>query len=171
MESRVERARKNNIEKVSGFFIIVGISIITAIVSTKIIPIYSIRLSELLGKFSLVEFSIIIVSIIAIIEGMYLYSKPQLIESKNIFFLWPYILILPIILIFYLSVADGIELSKIDALVIYLFIFWLGVYYELKKFIMSTNKILRSKIKEDKERLAIIITIIATIISAVAIFT
>lgn len=171
MDNRVERERKKTIEKVSEFFIVVGISIITAIISIKILPNYEEDFSKILIKFSGIEFWVIIASIILIVESIYVYSKPKRLEGKIIpWFLWPYILILPVILQFYMTAVDGTKLTNMNLLVFFLFLLWLGIFYELIKFIKSANIIMKEKIKEDKERLAIIITIIATIISALAIF-
>ncbi|TQR26861.1 hypothetical protein C7Y47_24045 [Lysinibacillus sphaericus] len=169
MEKRSEKFKKINPKSIGKYYFLIGISIAFSIISSKWAITHNAVLSNVFEIYSPFEMILLIVGLILFIEGIYYYSKPK--NMSFIIFL-PYINIFAFIWYFYSFNNNNRLLAELDSftLITFLFLIWISVFYELFKLCNAIKKIIKNSSNDSKDRLSIVITVIATIISAIALF-
>lgn len=169
MATRIERIEKNNIMRFGKFYMLIGLSIILGIVSSKIILQSEKEVSRIFSTISIWEMVLIIIGLILLFEGIYFFSLPET-AKLNILIFWPYIIFLSSIWLLYINVdINGglIEISNIF-LNILLITVWFAVLFEVFKLVIALKDILNKRVIESEDRLSIILTMVGTIIAALA---
>ncbi|GED63918.1 hypothetical protein [Lysinibacillus fusiformis] len=173
MKRRAIIFKNIRIQKMAEFLTLLGLSIVFALVSAKLCIENNIIISEIFNYFSAGEMTIFIGALVMLIEGIYIFSKPEIVSFSSLkivrFFL-PYAIIFTIILEFHKFINSGGQLNELNnyTLVLLFTIFWIPTLYEFTKLIRAFKNILKNNVQESKDRLSIIITIVGTIISAIA---
>lgn len=161
------------IQNMAEFIILLGLSIVFALVSTKLCIENNRIFADVFNYFSASEMVILIIALVLFIEGIYIFSKPEIISFsvfKIVRFFLPYAIIFTIILEVHKFINSGGQLNELNNyILVFLFtIFWIPTLYEFTKLIRALKNILKNNVEESKDRLSIIITIVGTIISAIA---
>ncbi len=171
MENRSDKQKIMDVRKFGEYYILIGLSVVLSIASSKWVILYQKSLAKIFESYSIMEMFFFIIGLIVLIQGIYIYSKPEITyKSKRVLIFIPYIIIYYMIWQFYIHMKIQEELKENIILLAFLFLFWLAVLYEMFKFIIAIKNILKNSVKDSKDRLSIVITIIATIISAIALF-
>lgn len=169
---KFKKIRVNNfIEKV----VLIGLSMIFTILFHQWIVDDNNSMLKNIGVFNDVEMLIIVFGLIFVIEGIYFYSKPEIGElkfHKFIFVFVPYIVIFSFILHMHESTVDHKKIKDLNPYYLYSYLFFVVVslIFEFAKFFKAIKNIFVEKVKESKDRLTIILTIVGTVISALALF-
>ncbi|UPW84959.1 hypothetical protein [Lysinibacillus sp. Ag94] len=132
-------------------------------------------ITDIFIYFSAGEMTIFIGALVMLIEGIYIFSKPKIISFssfKIVRLFFPYAIIFTIILEVHKFINSGGQLNELNNyILVFLFtIFWIPILYELTKLIRAFKNILKNNVQESKDRRAIIIAIVGTIISIIALF-
>lgn len=171
MENRSDKQKKMSARKFGEYYILIGLSIVLSIASSNWVILYQMSLAKVFESYSIMEMLIFLIGCIVLIQGIYIYSKPEItFKSKRVLIFIPYIIIYYMIWQFYIHMKIYGEMKETIILLTFLFFLWIAVLYEMFKFIKAIKNILKNSVKDSKDRLSIVITIIATIISAIALF-
>ncbi|MFJ7888416.1 hypothetical protein ACIQYL_10030 [Lysinibacillus xylanilyticus] len=173
MEKRSEKFKEPYAKKFGRYYFLIGISIVFSIISSKWVITHNDVLSNIFEIYTPIEMILLILGLIFFIEGIYFYSKPKIISrTKNLIIFFPYLITYAFIWWFYdFSNNNGLleELGSFN-LITYLFLIWISIFYEIIKLCKAIKNIIKNSSNDSKDRLSIVITIIATIISAIALF-
>lgn len=175
MQKRVTIFKLKRIQKIAELLILIGLSIVLALFSSKLCIANNRVITDIFNYFSAGEMTIFIGALVMLIEGIYIFSKPKIISFssfKIVRLFFPYAIIFTIILEFHKFINRGGQLKEINSyFLVFLFtIIWIRILYEFTKLIKAFKNILKNNVQESKDRLSIIITIVGTIISAIALF-
>lgn len=175
MKKRVTIFKLRRIKNIAEhYLILLGLSIVLALFSSKLCIENNKVITDIFNYFSAGEMIIFIGALVMLIEGIYIFSKPESISFslfKIVRFFFPYAIILTIILEFHKFSNSGGQLNELNSYILVLLftIFWSPILYDFTKLIKAFKNILNN-VQESKDRLSIIITIIGTIISIIALF-
>lgn len=175
MKRRVMTFRNIRIQKLAEILILLGLSIIFALILTKLCIENKRLFSDFFNYLSAGEMTIFILALVILIQGIYIFSKPEIINYsglKSLRFFIPYIIILTGIWYYHDFNNKGGEFKEIyNYYYVCLFtVFWLSILCEFTKLIKAFKRILINNVTDSKDRLSIVITLIATLISAIALF-
>ncbi|WP_375106145.1 hypothetical protein AB9L15_05165 [Lysinibacillus fusiformis] len=175
MKKRVMTFKNIRIQKLAEFYILLGLSVVFALILTKLCIENNRLFSDIFNYLSAGEMTILIFALILLIQGLYIFSNPEIItysELNKLRFFINYIIILSGIWYLHDFSNKGGEFKEIyNYYYVCLFtIFWLPVFYEFTKLIKAIKRILINNVTDSKDRLSIVITLIATLISAIALF-
>jgi len=175
MQRRVMIFKNIRIQNMAEFIILLGLSIVFSIVSTKLCIENNRIFADIFNYFSAGEMVILIIALVLFIEGIYIFSKPEIISFsvfKIVFFFLPYAIIYSAIWSFHDFNSRGRQLEEVNSyyLMFTFTIIWILILYEFSKLIKAFKNILKNNVPESKDRLSIIITIVGTIISIIALF-
>ncbi|WP_446935797.1 hypothetical protein [Lysinibacillus fusiformis] len=173
MKKRAMIFKNLRIQKMAEFLILLGLSIVFALVSAKLWIENNGIISGVFNYFSASEMVIFIIALVFFIEGIYIFSKPEIISFsvfKIVFIFLPYAIIYTAIWSFHDFNSNGGQLKEANSynLMVTFTIIWILILFEFTKLIRALKNILKNNVQESKDRLSIIITIIGTIISAIA---
>ncbi|MEY9975751.1 hypothetical protein [Lysinibacillus sp. RC79] len=173
MEKRSEKFKESYAKKFGRYYFLIGISIAFSIISSKWVITHNDVLSNIFEIYTPIEMILLILGLILFIEGIYFYSKPEIIyKTKNLIIFFPYIITYAFIWWFYDFSNNNRLLEELSSfyLITYLFLIWISIFYEIIKLCKAIKNIIKNSSNDSKDRLSIVITIIATIISAIALF-
>ncbi|MGE7131284.1 hypothetical protein [Lysinibacillus xylanilyticus] len=175
MKSRVMKFKNIRIQKLAEFYILLGLAIVFSLILTKLCIENNRLFSDIFNYLSAGEMTVFILALVILIQGLYIFSNPEIIthsELKRLRFFINYIIILAGIWYFHDFNNKGGEFKEIyNYYYVCLFtIFWLSILYEFTKLIKAIKSILINNVTDSKDRLSIVITLIATLISAIALF-
>jgi hypothetical protein len=193
------KIKQGNIKKTAGgFCFLFGFSIIASLIATYFIEKNITTFFSSLGKLDQATFYFLAVAFFMIIEGIGFYKdafvnnnktfiesrvsikikmKYSLIKFKDEYLyvaknLFPYILLFTTGMI-YLYLPSKIEFllkQKHSIFVCFHAIIIFFLFYEVNKGITSVIEILKQSVTDSKDRLSIVLTIVATIVSVIALF-
>ncbi|MFJ7842056.1 hypothetical protein ACIQXG_21750 [Lysinibacillus sphaericus] len=173
METRSEKFKEFSAKKIGKYFFLIGMSIAFSIISSKWVITHNTVLSKIFEIYTPIEMILLILGLIFFIEGIYFYSKPEIsYKTKNLIVFLPYVIIYAFIWCFYIFNKNNRLLEELNGfyLITYLFLIWISIFYEIIKLCNAIKNIIKNSSNDSKDRLSIVITLIATIISAIALF-
>ncbi|OXS70224.1 hypothetical protein B1B04_18855 [Lysinibacillus sp. KCTC 33748] len=175
MKRRVMKFKNIRIQKLAEFYILLGLSIVFSLILTKLCIENNRLFSDIFNYLSAGEMTIFIIALVVLIQGLYIFSNPETIthsELKKLRVMINYLIILTFIWNFHAFNNKGGEFKEIYTYyyVCLFTIFWLSILYEFTKLIKAIKSILKNNVTDSKDRLSIVITLIATLISAIALF-
>ena len=170
---RANEERELLVKKMADYVIMAGLSMILSFVLTNLIQDHTKLLFEFFSGIQIPKFFYLEIAAVIFIQGIILKNNPKLVWlSKRAILIRfsPYF----IFIAYFLSMMEYMpkEFGTIEFIVFIIIntIMIYAILIELLRVIKSLFQLLNKSVSDSKDRLSIIITIIATIISMIALF-